>query len=133
MSKLADVLSKARRSVSYLAEKCVLQYTAEIDRLIESRQVTRAELGRRIGASPAYVTKVLRGETNLTVKTMVSLADALGARVEIIVLEERADARDSGGWKTVGALDIRTAPIILSPIDFDAANEHKWQTLKLAA
>src|ERR1043166_4065927 len=93
MSKLAEVLSKARRSVNYLTEKCVLQYTGEIDRLIESRQVTRAELGRRIGTSPAYVTKVLRGDTNLTVKTMVSLADALGAKVEIIVLDRSEERR----------------------------------------
>ena len=133
MSKLAEVLSKARRSVNYLTEKCVLQYTGEIDRLIESRQVTRAELGRRIGTSPAYVTKVLRGDTNLTVKTMVSLADALGAKVEIIVLDDDiARARDSG-WKTVGALDIRIPPVVLSPVDFTAANENEWQTLKVAA
>jgi transcriptional regulator with XRE-family HTH domain len=132
MSKLADVLAKARRSVTYLAEKCVLQYTGEIDRLMEKRQLSRAELGRRIGASPAYVTKVLRGETNLTIKTMVSLADALGARVEITVLDNAAAFGDTD-WKTVGALEIRYPPLLLSPVDFDAANEHEWRTLKVAA
>lgn len=131
MRKLADVLTKARRSVTYLAEKCVLQYTAEIDRLMAEREVTRAELGRRIGATPAYVTKVLRGETNLTVKTMVSLASALGAQVEIRVFEEGSHARDTE-WQTIGAVDGRRPHITLSSINLDAANEQQWQTLQAA-
>lgn len=131
MGQLAEVLAKARKSVTYLTERCVLEFTSEIDRLMEARKVTRAELGRRIGSSAAYVTKVLRGESNLTVKTMVSLADALGARVDIVVWDAALDS--DTGWKTVGALDVRTPPVFFSPIEFGAANEEQWLTLAQAA
>ena len=70
------------------------------------QNVTRAELARRVGVSPAYITKVFRGTVNLTLETMSGLALAVGASVRLHVapIHQRtswhdvatAKARDDG-------------------------------------
>jgi transcriptional regulator with XRE-family HTH domain len=40
-------------------------------------------LAEKIGSSPAYVTKILRGETNFTLDSMVKIATALGCELTI--------------------------------------------------
>ncbi|MCB1234477.1 MAG: helix-turn-helix transcriptional regulator [Verrucomicrobiae bacterium] len=49
---------------------------------MKEQEVTKSELARRIGTSPAYVTKILRGETNFTLDTMVKIAHALNCRLQ---------------------------------------------------
>jgi transcriptional regulator with XRE-family HTH domain len=50
---------------------------------MEEQGVSRSELAARIGHRPSYITKVLRGTTNLTAASMAKLAQAIGARVRI--------------------------------------------------
>lgn len=52
---------------------------ARMDRL----GVSRSELARRLGTSPAYVTKILRGDTNFTLGSLAKIAEALGSRLEL--------------------------------------------------
>jgi transcriptional regulator with XRE-family HTH domain len=51
--------------------------------------LTQAELARRITVSPAYITNVEAGRTNLTVGQLGNIAGALGAKIELRL--ERAD------------------------------------------
>lgn len=51
--------------------------------VMEDTGVTRSELARELGQSPANVTQVLSGERNLTLKTLSDVAFALGHRVEV--------------------------------------------------
>jgi transcriptional regulator with XRE-family HTH domain len=101
MSKLAQVLSKARTSVAYLTETIVLDLTCEIERLMKARKISRADLAKKVDVSPAYITKILRGEGNLTIKTVVSLADAVGAKV-VLQLIEKEHSENSGEWRDFG-------------------------------
>ena len=45
---------------------------------MQENKISRVELAKRLGSSPAYITKVLRGDINFTVETMVRLAKAVG-------------------------------------------------------
>lgn len=45
------------------------------------RIMTRLEFARRLGVRPSYVTKVLSGRENLTVKTMEAMAGSVGYEV----------------------------------------------------
>lgn len=51
--------------------------------MMEEQGVTRAELARRLGASPAYVTQLFRALFNPTLLTLAKVADALGTRVSL--------------------------------------------------
>ena len=57
-------------------ERLILETTELIARLMEERHVPKAELGRRLSRSRAYVSKLLSGRTNMTLR---SISDALWA------------------------------------------------------
>jgi len=44
---------------------------------MEELGMTRSELARQLGSSPAYVTQMLRGKTNFTLDSMVKIARSL--------------------------------------------------------
>jgi transcriptional regulator with XRE-family HTH domain len=67
----------------YWAEGLKLDFAEEVGRLMEEQSVSRAELARRLGTSPAYVTKILRWTANLTLVSMSRIALALGSRVHL--------------------------------------------------
>lgn len=69
------------------------QATAAILGLMERAGVSRSELARRLGASPAHVTQILRGDTNFTLASLEKLAAALGAEIEVhfAPVEQRAE------------------------------------------
>ena len=54
-----------------------------IARLMAEQAVSRAELARRLGKSRAWVTQLLSGKGNLTVKTLAEAAFALGAELRM--------------------------------------------------
>jgi len=86
--RYSAILTESVGSVDYWAESAILDFTEEISRLMEEKQVTRAELARRINSSQAYITKVLRGNVNFTLTTMTKLARALGVIVHIHLAPE---------------------------------------------
>lgn len=49
---------------------------ATIQNAIDDAELSRADFARRMGCSPSYVTRILQGDHNLTIRT---LARALGA------------------------------------------------------
>ncbi len=64
-------------------EQLLFDATELVSRAMEDEGVSRSELARRIGKSKAYVTQVLRGQNNMTLRTLSDLADALGYAVEL--------------------------------------------------
>lgn len=85
-----DLFRDAEKSDAYRTELAILRFTEDMVRAMGDKGVTRAELARRIGTSPAYVTKILRGSTNFTLATIVRIAHALNMRVDVR-LEPRAE------------------------------------------
>lgn len=77
-----SLYEEAETHDDYWVAGLVLDFTEEISRLMESGNVTRSELARRLGTSPAYITKILRGNANFTLATMVRLALALERRFQ---------------------------------------------------
>ncbi|QGT77730.1 helix-turn-helix domain-containing protein [Guyparkeria halophila] len=67
-----------------------LDVALEVEQIMENQGVSRKELAERIGHSPAYVTKVLSGDANMTISTMVKLANALDRRPRIEFINKKA-------------------------------------------
>jgi transcriptional regulator with XRE-family HTH domain len=77
------LFQEAEASPEYWAEVTIGDFTEEICRLLVGKNTTRAELARRLQTTPAYVTKVLRGNANLTLASMAKIAFALESQVRI--------------------------------------------------
>lgn len=76
---LQSMLTKARPTHAYKLETAKVEFTEGVATLMERHGITQSELAKRIGVSPPYITKILRGTTNFTLDTMVKIATALDA------------------------------------------------------
>lgn len=59
------------------AEIIKLEIASKIDSELSRSGMTRSSLAKKIGTSPAWITKILRGDVNLTIETIVKLSEAL--------------------------------------------------------
>ena len=67
----------------YQTESLILEINEQICEWMEKKNVCRSELARRLGKSRAYVTRMLNGSHNLTIATLVKVANALGTKPTI--------------------------------------------------
>ena len=68
-------------TVEFKVEHNKNEFAIELNRLMEDQGIKRIDLAARIERTPAYMTKVLRGDANLTIDTMTRFADAVGAEL----------------------------------------------------
>ncbi len=79
----AALMGQARETDDYWVEKAKLDFTEEVVEHMDKGDINRVELAKRLGKSPAYVTKLLRGSNNFTLQTMVQLSQAVDCRFRI--------------------------------------------------
>lgn len=84
---------------------------AIVKRMIE-QNVRRTDLAERLGTSRAYVTKLLDGQENMTLKTLVRVANALQMKVDttFIPRERAAKPAKKQQVKTAVGPKMRRAP-----------------------
>ncbi len=75
-------------------EALVAEASETIARLMAEKNVTKADLARRLNKSRAWVTQLLSGKTNMTVRTLAEVAYALGAEIK---LEAQSPASKASG------------------------------------
>lgn len=88
MSKIheyREFLRSVRSSLGYWKSYSLLQFTVSLTRIMRADKVSGKALASRLGVSAAQVSKVLSGQENVTIETMVKFADALDAVVHIHV------------------------------------------------
>ena len=95
MSKrsIGKFVRRAEKKVDYWVEVAITDFVEEIAGRIDSQ----ADLARKLRASSAYVSRVLSGSENLSLRTMAKIALATGGKVRVHVAN--LDARTV--WKDV--------------------------------
>ncbi|MBX9658875.1 MAG: helix-turn-helix domain-containing protein [Nitrospiraceae bacterium] len=83
IAELRQKLEAARNTFEYRLEKILFEVAEQVCKLIESQGMTRSELAKRLGVTPAYITKILNGNPNLTIKSLLMLSEALGQTLDI--------------------------------------------------
>ena len=81
-------LASVRSSIGYWKSYSLLQFTLSLARIMRLEKVSGKKLASRLGISAAQVSKVLRGNENVTMETMAKFADALGAVVYVHVAKK---------------------------------------------
>lgn len=97
------LFDEAESDVNYWLAGPVLEFSDELSQWMEEKKVSRAELARRIGTSRAYITKLLGGNANFTLLTMVKLAMALDGALHVHISDKRAVTR----WKDLSPEEAR--------------------------
>lgn len=81
MSWLGNYIEQNQYSVDFQTELSIIDFNEKIIAKMEELKVNRAELAKRLGVSKAFVTKMLNGNPNMTVKTMVAISLALDCQL----------------------------------------------------
>lgn len=88
MNKLKQMFERASKTLDYALHGVILSFTEKMTGIMESKGITKSDLAARIGCSAPYVTKIFRGNPNLTVESMVKIAAAVGYEIEIELREK---------------------------------------------
>jgi len=106
LDALKSAAADARQTHAYRAEGVSIHFTEELVARMKASGMTRSALAEKIGTSPAYVTKILRGDTNFTLDSMTRIAEALGCELSI-GLPPKAKAK---GQASVSYRDTKHVP-----------------------
>src|SRR5437879_3337784 len=75
---LEQFLADAKTRDSYWVERAKLEFSISLERERKKAGLSYADIARKLEKSPAYISKVFRGDTNLTIESLVKLARAIG-------------------------------------------------------
>jgi transcriptional regulator with XRE-family HTH domain len=80
-AELAPIVAAERETFEWELESIKLDIALAFEAERQFRDLSYKELAERIQTSPAYVTKVFRGESNLTIESMLKFARALKTKL----------------------------------------------------
>lgn len=93
VKKYRERVRSIENTPKFLLEAVKLAFAEELCRLLKEKNLSHRQLAERLGTSRAYVTRILRTDYNLTAETMVKVASALDARVELALVPKGAPTR----------------------------------------
>jgi transcriptional regulator with XRE-family HTH domain len=76
-----EFLASSENRKLFEQERLLVEATELLSELMEKKRVSRAELAQKIGKSKAFVTQLLRGNHNMTLRTVADLFGALDHEV----------------------------------------------------
>lgn len=82
-SWLEEKIGLWKDDVAFLTEEKILEFTERIVCEMQNKNISRVHLAESLGKSKPFVTKLLKGNVNMTVKTMVAVAHALGCDLHL--------------------------------------------------
>jgi transcriptional regulator with XRE-family HTH domain len=83
MSWLQENMPFEADDIEYLTEVSIYEFNELLTSKMKELAITRTQLAQRLGVSKSLITQILNGNPNMTIKTMVSLATALGCRINL--------------------------------------------------
>ncbi len=84
MKSYEELYQEAQKDPAYWTAKVTHSFAISLNNMMVEKKITKTDLAKKIGVSKAYITKVLRGEANFTVETMVKFSMALGCVIDDI-------------------------------------------------
>jgi ribosome-binding protein aMBF1 (putative translation factor) len=102
--RLAEELKDEEFRTEYETARTEIAQVDSIMRQLDELRVEagwpKAELARRIGKDPASVRRLFSAEVNPELKTIVAMASALGAKIEVVAPAKRKPRQTRGPRRT---------------------------------
>ncbi|MBF0496727.1 MAG: helix-turn-helix transcriptional regulator [Deltaproteobacteria bacterium] len=76
-------LERVKDTFEYKLEGLELDITENILKVMEEKDISRAELAKKLGVSKASISKMLNYGSNITIRRLLSLADALNCELTV--------------------------------------------------
>ncbi len=116
-----ELLKQIKKSDRYEVEVVRDLVSDQIHRAMVSERISKAEFARKLNTSPPYITKLLQGNGNFTIETLVKIAGALGYKFRPLLIPMNQD------WKMLGEF---TDSANFEQIDQTITKSTKFDTIK---
>lgn len=93
--KISNYLAIRKQEDTYWVEELKLNFSTQIEQRRQSQNLSYSDLAKKLGTSAAYISKIFRGDANLTIESMVKLSRATGGRVSLNILDEKITVNPS--------------------------------------
>ncbi|MGD9487584.1 MAG: helix-turn-helix domain-containing protein [Calditrichaceae bacterium] len=93
-SWLKNKIEKHAKNDSYMLEGQILDITEQISIRLMELNWSKKDLAEKMNSSQAYITKLLNGKNNYTLKTLVKLAEILDVNLEINMVRKKGNIHD---------------------------------------
>ena len=80
-------IEESSKSDSYWVESAKIKFAVDLETQLRKAKMSYAAMAQKLGTSAAYITKVFRGDANMTIESMVKLARATGGQLDIQIVE----------------------------------------------
>jgi transcriptional regulator with XRE-family HTH domain len=81
--RLAELVHRLEQSEIYDLEGAKFDISEHIFSVMERQRVSKAKLAKLLGKSRPYVTKILQGNANFTLESLVRIARALECKLDL--------------------------------------------------
>jgi transcriptional regulator with XRE-family HTH domain len=82
-TKFEELMQTPEFRREFAVEGFIADTAQVIWELMEQRNLKQADLARLLNKTPAFVSQLLNGKANMTVRTLAEVAYALGAKVSL--------------------------------------------------
>lgn len=113
-TKFAELMSNPEFKKFYAIEGLLADASQMISDLLVERSLKKADLARMLGKTPAFVSQLLSGNSNMTLRTLAEAAYALDAKISISA--ESSNTREgSESFESRGCRTFKTSLSLRSP------------------
>jgi len=78
-----EYLEEDKKDPDYQIERLLLEINEKILEILEEKGLTRKAFAEKLGVSSAYITKLLNGRPNLTLKSLIKIALTLNVKLRV--------------------------------------------------
>lgn len=101
------------QSTTYAVELVKARVSDIIYELLSEKRLTHAQLAQELNVSRPYVSKLLRGDVNFTIETLVRIARALGMHLDVerLFVQDESHQTRRAPWPSVLSLWTAKQPV----------------------
>lgn len=86
--KIQETFKNDKTTNEYLLETAKIGFAVDLEKRRRLSGLSYIDIAKNIGKSAAYISKVFRGDSNLTIESMIKLAKATNSKLHIELVEE---------------------------------------------
>lgn len=89
-----ELLDSYKDDFEFRLETLVFELTEQVSKKLKEEKISRKQFAETLKISPAAVSKILNGNPNFTIRTLLTIADALKTELTIELKDKVASASE---------------------------------------